>query len=138
MQGGFRTHDLLITSLALDRCAGATILMFNLNFVQICDVCDDREQLVAVFEEQPRSGLKGDHLGDGMSSEDSSDSKEKEPSGDPSNHGMDIYEGSLALQVGLCHCLRSRNLISCSTIILFKHCIAWYLFITLTKLSDKW
>ena len=57
-----------------------------------------------------RSGLKGDHLGDGMSSEDSSDSKEKEPSGDPSNHGMDIYEGSLALQVGLCHCLRTRNL----------------------------
>ena len=46
--------------------------------IQICDVCDDREQLVALFEEQPRSGLHGDHLGDGMSSEDSSDSKEND------------------------------------------------------------
>ena len=45
---------------------------------QICDVCDDREQLVALFEEQPRSGLHGDHLGDGMSSEDSSDSKDND------------------------------------------------------------
>jgi hypothetical protein len=67
--------------------------------IQICDVCDDREQLVALFEEQPRSGLKGDHLGDGMSSEDSSDSKDKDIGSD-SNPGTDCYENSIALQVG--------------------------------------
>ena len=38
----------------------------------ICDVCDDREQLMALFNEQPFSG----HLGDGMSSSDSTSDRE--------------------------------------------------------------
>ena len=72
----------------------------NFVFLKICDVCDDREQLVALFEEQPRSGLPGDHLGDGMSSEDSSDSKDHQANtngliSSASSNGLSAYDNNL-------------------------------------------
>jgi hypothetical protein len=72
-------------------------------------VCDDREQLVAVFEEQPRSGLPGDHLGDGMSSEDSADCKEHRSQA-AATSGSSGFENALGMQVKMSSCVTASLL----------------------------
>ena len=80
-KGRFKTEQVFLADFSLYYKTDLHFLQqyinLNLNFGSLCfsgDVCDDREQLAAIFDEQNGGHYHGG--GDGMSSASDSDTKE--------------------------------------------------------------